>query len=176
MSASDRPGEAAQEREAFTNISPAEFQRLKRQVGITYFPGGVTTEKAQLEMLQWANLRGLRLSKANPCFIWLTQGRCRGVVHVECGGWPSNPWFDHGVCFTHDGKPACVVGQPYDLSQTAINRLMAATREQGLRAGVRGAGWYGHGTCFVEVWNPSNYSLKKWLPSGENLRNQDQHV
>jgi hypothetical protein len=46
------------------------------------------------------------------------------------------PWFDHGTRWTRDGKPYCLVGQPYGLSADNLRELLALVDDHGLHVGV----------------------------------------
>jgi hypothetical protein len=44
-------------------------------------------------------------------------------------------WYDHGTRWTRDGRPYCLVGQPYGLSDDEVGKL-AALRQQGLQVSI----------------------------------------
>lgn len=69
----------------------------------------------------WAALGGLRQSRARSTFDpigWLLGKRLADYVVYD-----RPRWFDHGTCWTKDGKPYCVVGQPYGLSSDDLRQL-----------------------------------------------------
>lgn len=75
---------------------------------------------------EWAEYHGLRESRAYTDPVpWLLGKRppSYGVVPR---------WYDHGTRWTRDGKPFCLVGQPYDLSSDDMRDLVRLEEEFGL--------------------------------------------
>jgi len=69
----------------------------------------------------WARLGGLRESHARSTFNPI--GWLLGKRRVDYAVYQQPQWFDHGTCWTKDGRPYCVVGQPYGLSCDDLRQL-----------------------------------------------------
>jgi hypothetical protein len=87
--------------------------------------------RAERERDEWAAQRGLKESHASTDPVpWLLGKRTREGY----GRRPS--WMDHGTRWTRDGKPYCLVGQPYDLSTEDMRELIQLEDEHGLRVSL----------------------------------------
>ncbi|MFF4417066.1 hypothetical protein ACFYY8_31485 [Streptosporangium sp. NPDC001559] len=129
-----------------------------KQVGITRtnWPYGPAIDlRARTAMVAWAKEKGLRLAtpSAPLCLAWLENGKCRG-----CGKYDHDMFrLDHASGWTKDGAPAVIVNHPYDLDENDLRLLSDAADRPGLHVKSPGAGWYGHSTIQVEVWNSTVY-------------------
>lgn len=89
---------------------------------------GCDRVRAPLE--EWAAREGLRQSHAyrTDPVPWLLGKRTpySGATSV---GWG---WFDHGTRWTRDGRPCCLVGQPYQLHAYDLRELLHLELELGL--------------------------------------------
>lgn len=78
------------------------------------------TESRKLRA-DWAALGGLRQSRARSTFDPI--GWLLGRRTVDYLNYRQPQWFDHGTCWTKNGKPHCVVGQPYGLGGADLREL-----------------------------------------------------
>ena len=91
--------------------------------------GGGDVTATQITRDEWAAGEGLRQSHATTDPVrWLLGGRSPNY---------SAPprWMDHGTRWTRDGKPYCLVGQPYQLLDDDLEEL-ARLAELGLDVSV----------------------------------------
>jgi len=95
----------------------------------------------------WAARCGLRPSSARTDPIpWLLGRRS------PCYSAPAQ-WFDHGTRWVKDGRPACLVGQPYQLHVDDLREL-ADLEQLGLQVTVATSpAWHYPGSVLgVVVW------------------------
>lgn len=106
-------------------------------------------------MLTWAENHGLALAlPRHRCLDWLQKGRCaKRVCHGLASGGMVERWADHVTTWTHDGRPAVLVSQPYYLDAEIEERLHEVAAERGLYPEIdRAGGWYGLGTTWIALW------------------------
>lgn len=88
------------------------------------------THASGLAMHEWAAREGLRQSHASSQPIpWLLGRRTPWSDTTPPGWWG---WFDHGTRWTRDGRPYCLVGQPYQLHADDLQELLALHTERAL--------------------------------------------
>lgn len=131
----------------------AELDRRARRVGVRPghhyldWPYGPNRDVvARRGLVDWAEPRGLRLSRAGKCPRWIRTGRCQ-----PCESRLSN-WLEHVTGWTHARAPAVLLAQPYDIT-TDDEKELRALEDEGFLVN-RGRRWYGHGAVSVEVWRP----------------------
>jgi hypothetical protein len=98
---------------------------------------------------QWVAREGVAQSQTycGDPLHWLEGGRPR-----RFDNWNRPQWFDHGTRWNKDGKPYCLVGQPYGLSDDDIAEL-AHLQKRGFEVSVSTwpAWHYPHHVLHVEV-------------------------
>lgn len=91
------------------------------------FPSQIERDRARDE---WAAGEGVRKSDANTDPIPWLLGRRSPSYSAPAG------WFDHGTRWTRDGRPYCLVGQPYQLLADDLRELLDLQLEHGLDVSV----------------------------------------
>jgi hypothetical protein len=112
----------------------------------------------RIAMRDWAARHGLRLAdnRGTRCRHWLLARSCDDHRRAE--------WEDHVSRWTRGGQRAVVIGQPYpgSFDDAEVRRFAHA---HGLLAHIDpDSGWYGHGTVFVAVFDPSVIDKVDALP------------
>lgn len=109
---------------------------------------------ARARMLDWAGAHGLQLADPrHRCLDWLRGGRC---ARATCRSGPRAAWMDHVTAWTHGGKPAAFVAQPYHLSVGDVAGLDGIGTAPELSIEIRSESWYGHGAWFVGIWRAAS--------------------
>lgn len=96
-------------------------------------------------LLDWAEEHGLvPVNRYRACTHWLLYGRCQTRTCTEhiYGG-----WADHLSLWKAPDGRRLMLGQPYwpPKAEALPAGFPHVLRPEG--------GWYGHGTCWVEVWS-----------------------
>jgi hypothetical protein len=100
-------------------------------------------------VVDWAEARKLRHSRAGRCLHWIATGRC---AEDWCkANATKHRWMDHVSGWTRDGKPAVLVCQPYGVHDESLRDILRVADEYQLEAHIDGTGWYGHGTTFIAL-------------------------
>ena len=110
----------------------------------------------------WAAQLGVRQSrsdwaKANP-LEWLFGKRPPSFDPNYWRPW----WMDHGTCWVREGKPFCVLGQPYHLTDEADD-LFEECRRLGLVCVVASSpSWHYPGGVLSVIVAKTNIFLEVW--------------
>jgi hypothetical protein len=98
----------------------------------------------------WA--KGLNLTQASPvrrCLHWLAGEKLRAHYCKQ-------EWMDHVTVWSHAGKPAVLLSQPYGLNDVAKAQLAEVANGR-FAVCQLDTGWYGGTTSSIEVWTLSAY-------------------
>jgi hypothetical protein len=79
-------------------------------------------------MKKWAELRGLKKAGGHPCINRLLGKRCNGWGDEPC--FP--PYSDHLTMWNRDGRPYCLVSQPYGLTNEQVKEILNFCKDKGL--------------------------------------------
>lgn len=146
---------------ACVRTTPQTFTEAEaRAVGVTgrgwpYGPNICGWSRNRL--VGWAADSGYCLADPRQlCLHWLTGetrrcGALRDTSHEGRidHGWFHSELFDHVTCWTRSGKPALILAQPYQVSASAVARVIGGWP---VNISVTDEGpWYGHGARGVLV-------------------------
>jgi hypothetical protein len=81
---------------------------------------------------KWAALRGLKPAGGHPCVHRLLGKRCSGLGDEPC--YPPNS--DHLSMWNRNGRPYCLVSQPYGLNHKQIQEIMHYCQTKGLTVDI----------------------------------------
>jgi len=84
---------------------------------------------ARLEA-EWAKTNGLTRAKGHPCVHRLLDFHCAPAMAESCDCVP--PFTDHPSLWMKDGKPHCLVSQPYEMDMESIEDITAFCKQHGL--------------------------------------------
>ena len=119
------------------------------------------SQRRELNMLEWAEARGLRYTKEARCPTWFVNNGHRYQHCSWClsGNLPS--WAQNISGWTLNRKPTVLVLQPpkdshseslLGLSTYSIDRIQATCAELGLTSKIHLDGWYERNTVCIELW------------------------
>src|SRR3972149_4762078 len=74
---------------------------------------------------EWATKNGLKESRVSGHHYNFLNKKCQRTYSIY-------PGFDHTTYWNKDGKPFCIVTQPYHLSMASIKSMMIAAKEYDL--------------------------------------------
>jgi hypothetical protein len=130
-------------------MTEQQINARKIALDIVHWPYGANAGsdvvKTRLALLDWAEARKVKLSRADPCLRWIKTGKS-----YYDGGHLYHPWMDHLTAWTRNGKPAILLAQPYHLCPDDLRHL-ASLEASGLDISIHGRGWYGYGTVCIEI-------------------------
>ena len=141
-------------------------QRARAIMGNSPWPYGAQSNPVRDNLIVWAETRGLRYSPNGGCLHWLARGRCGVQICREGHG--SRDWMDHVTGWTRNGQPAVLLCQPYHVED--IVDLAHTTNKWGLEIRIHGAGWYGHDSVCIEIWNSQAAYRATWDRHNAEIR------
>ena len=112
--------------------------------------------KTNLELRdKWAKREGVTLSNsraANPSFlVGMKKARDAGI-HLPYI-YSSDLGLDHVSCWNKDGKPYCLVSQPYGLSTEALKNMLTTADILGLEIDISShPSWHYPGAVLTVIW------------------------
>ncbi|MEU3261040.1 hypothetical protein ABZ694_25160 [Streptomyces albidoflavus] len=123
-------------------------ERFRRDLAV------LTTKRYAI--VEWAELYSLKKSSVKCCPLWLTHRtsrRCAWDSDCQSGGHPDRSWLDHAICWLRNGRPAVITSAPYEVSDKDQQRHLWWRKAHPTLRVQQGAGWYGHGTTQIVMWN-----------------------
>lgn len=118
------------------------------------------TERASAEALseplleQWKKTIGATRSQGQPCLNRLLGGRHQEHWNSDRVCHPCRiPISDHTTSWIKNGKPVCILSQPYSLSTENMREIVATCEEWDLSVTVRtGPGFHFPGRILSVLW------------------------
>jgi hypothetical protein len=108
---------------------------------------------AREALCDWAEPLGLKETTRT--------GRFSRWPAVTGGIAETDRWADHVTYWNRGGKPAVVISHPYlwgSTLTTVLAELLQRCEPSGLTV-RQSAGWYGHGTPGIEIWDPAQLAV-----------------
>jgi hypothetical protein len=128
-------------------------RRAKPILGAHGWPYGANIDiQSRRSLVEWAGYHALKLSGTQCTALhWVLKGQCSGPP--ECGDVRQlGRWMDHFTYWSHLGKPALLLAQPYGIGSEGLLSLARVAAREELTVRIRAGHWYGHGTVGIEIW------------------------